>query len=42
MTLAAYNAGVGRVDAAVKRSKLNDYWALSGVVAGIPARRYPR
>ena len=29
MTLAAYNAGVGRVDAAVKRSKLTDYWALS-------------
>jgi len=29
MTLAAYNAGVGRVDTAVKRSKLSDYWALS-------------
>ena len=29
MTLAAYNAGVGRVDAAEKRSKLTDYWALS-------------
>jgi membrane-bound lytic murein transglycosylase D len=29
MTLAAYNAGVGRVDAAVRRSKLTDYWALS-------------
>lgn len=29
MTLAAYNAGVGRVDTAMKRSKLSDYWALS-------------
>ena len=29
MTLAAYNAGPGRVDSAVKRSKLTDYWALS-------------
>jgi membrane-bound lytic murein transglycosylase D len=29
MTLAAYNAGVGRVDLAEKRSKLTDYWALS-------------
>ena len=29
MTLAAYNAGVGRVDTAVKRSKLSDYWSLS-------------
>jgi membrane-bound lytic murein transglycosylase D len=29
MTLAAYNAGVGRVDTAVKRSKLTDYWSLS-------------
>jgi membrane-bound lytic murein transglycosylase D len=29
MTLAAYNAGVGRVDTAVKRSKQTDYWSLS-------------
>lgn len=29
MTLAAYNAGPGTVDAAVRRSKLSDYWELS-------------
>jgi membrane-bound lytic murein transglycosylase D len=29
MTLAAYNCGIGRVDAAAKRAKLTDYWALS-------------
>jgi membrane-bound lytic murein transglycosylase D len=36
MTLAAYNAGIGRVDAAVKRSKLTDYWALSGSPRYLP------
>jgi membrane-bound lytic murein transglycosylase D len=36
MTLAAYNAGIGRVDAAVKRSKLTDYWALSGSSRYLP------
>jgi membrane-bound lytic murein transglycosylase D len=36
MTLAAYNAGIGRVDAAVKRSKMTDYWALSGSSRYLP------
>lgn len=36
MTLAAYNAGVGRVDLAEKRSKLTDYWALSESARYLP------
>jgi membrane-bound lytic murein transglycosylase D len=36
MTLAAYNCGIGRVDAATKRSKLNDYWALSDSTRYLP------
>jgi membrane-bound lytic murein transglycosylase D len=36
MTLAAYNCGIGRVDAAEKRAKLTDYWTLSDTSRFLP------